>query len=130
MTQRRRPHFLFLFFPFALVVSVAIVWIGLRGKEDPAAAQVHADFARITQALAVYRADHGALPEEGDLSFLVPKYLPTLPLDPYGHPYGYASNGERPFLQSYGRDGVRGGNGPDQDHTDRDGHGALLAPGR
>jgi general secretion pathway protein G len=127
VTQRRRPHFLLVFFPLAFVGIAVIVWLGLTGKHDPGAAQAHADFARISEALAAYRADHPSLPEEGDLSFLVPKYLPAVPVDPFGNPYGYASNGDRPFLQSYGRDGVRGGNGPDQDHTTYDGH-AVLAP--
>jgi general secretion pathway protein G len=114
-----------IFLPFAfLAIGLAVV-LGVRGKADPGAAQVHADFARIDAALDAYRAEHGSLPEEGDLSFLVPKYLPALPADPWGHPYTYASDGQRPFLQALGQDGVRGGNGADQDHTLHDGHDVL-----
>jgi general secretion pathway protein G len=115
--------------PFLLLAPVLIglsVWLGLRGKTDPGVAQTHADFARITAALEAWRAEHGSIPEEGDLSFLVPKYLPEVPVNPWGYPYAYASNGQRPFLQSYGADGVRGGNGPNEDHTSHDGHSAFL----
>jgi general secretion pathway protein G len=108
-----------------LGIGVAVV-LGIRGKHDPGATQVHADFARVLTALEAYRAEHGHLPEEGDLSFLVPKYLPAVPENRWGYPYAYASDGQRPFLQDYGQDGLRGGNGPDQDHTNHDGHSVLL----
>ncbi|KFA93015.1 type II secretion system protein GspG [Archangium violaceum] len=124
-TPRRRIHPMVIFLPIAFVALGLSVWLGLRGKHDPGAAQVHADFARIIAALESYRADHGSIPDEGDLSFLVPKYLPAEPSDPWGHPYAYASDGQRPFLQSYGQDGLRGGNGPNQDHTNHDGHAAV-----
>lgn len=125
MTQRRRLHPMFLFLAISAVVLVLVVSLGLRGKADPGAAQVHADFARIVSALDAFKAEHGSLPEEGDLSFLVPKYLPAEPMDPWGRPYIYASDGQRPFLQALGQDGVRGGNGADEDHTIHDGHGVL-----
>jgi general secretion pathway protein G len=115
------------FLPIAFVLIGVVVWLGIRGKHDPAAVQVHADFARVLAALDVYRAEHGSIPEEGDLSFLVPKYLPELPQDPWGFQYAYASDGQKAFLQSYGQDGLRGGNGPNQDHTNHDGH-AVLKP--
>jgi general secretion pathway protein G len=127
VTQRRRLHPMFVFLPLALLALAVSVVLGLRGKHDPAAAQVHADFARVLEALEAYRAEHGSLPEEGGLSFLIPKYLPAEPVDPWGHPYFFTSDGQRPFLQSFGQDGERGGNGPNQDHTNHDGHG-VLAP--
>jgi general secretion pathway protein G len=116
---------MFLFLAVAAVALGLAVVLGLRGKKDPGAAQVHADFARIAAALDSYRAEHGSLPEESDLSFLVPKYLPAEPADPWGHPYVYASDGQQPFLQALGEDGVRGGNGANQDHTLHDGHDVL-----
>jgi general secretion pathway protein G len=115
------------FLPIAFGLIGLVVWLGIRGKHDPAAVQVHADFARVLAALDVYRAEHGSIPEEGDLSFLVPKYLPEMPQDPWGFQYAYASDGQKAFLQSYGQDGLRGGNGPNQDHTNHDGH-AVLKP--
>jgi general secretion pathway protein G len=125
VTQRRRLHPMFLFLPVAAVALCLAVVLGLRGKVDPGSAQVHADFARILAALEAYRAEHGSIPEEGSLVFLVPKYLPAEPADPWGHRYAYASDGQHPFLQAYGQDGLRGGNGPDQDHTNHDGHAGL-----
>jgi general secretion pathway protein G len=110
------------FLALAPILLGLAVWLGLRGKPDPGQARAHADFARISAALEVYRAEHGSIPDEGDLSFLVPKYLPEVPTDAWGHPYGYASDGQKPFLQAYGEDGLRGGNGADQDHTNHDGH--------
>ena len=127
MSQPRRPHIMAVFLPIAFVLIGLVVWLGIRGKHDPSAVQVHADFARVLAAIDGYRAEHGSLPEEGDLSFLVPKYLPEVPKDPWGHDYAYASNGQSPFLQSYGQDGRRGGNGANQDHTNHDGH-AVLKP--
>ncbi len=124
--SQRRPHIMAVFVPLALVLIGVVVWLGIRGKHDPAAVQVHADFARVLAALDVYRAEHGSIPEEGDLSFLVPKYLPELPQDPWGFQYGYASDGQKAFLQSFGQDGRRGGNGPNQDHTNHDGHAVLM----
>jgi general secretion pathway protein G len=126
VTQRRRLHPMFVLLPLAAVAILATVVFGLRGKHDPASGQIHADFARILEALEAWRAEHGSLPEEGSMSFLVPKYLPTEPMDPWGHPYVFTSDGQRPFLQSLGQDGRRGGNGPNQDHTNHDGHGALA----
>ncbi len=125
MTQPRRVHPMLIVLPIAFLAIGVVVVLGIRGKHDPAAAQVHADFERILTALEAYRTEHGSLPEEGDLSFLVPKYLPEEPMDPWGHPYLYSSNGQQPFLQDYGQDGVRGGNGPNEDHTQHDGHGVL-----
>lgn len=125
----RRFHPILPFLVLAPFIIGLVVWLGLTGKTDPGVAQTHADFARISAAIEAYRVDHGGtLPEDGDLSFLVPKYLPELPVNPWGHPYGYASNGQRPFLQSYGADGLRGGNGANEDHTTHDGHSAFLKP--
>ena len=124
----RRFHPILPFLLLAPFIIGLVVWLGLKGKTDPGVAQTHADFARITAAIEAYRVDHGSIPEEGDLSFLVPKYLPEVPVNPWGHPYSYASNGQRPFLQSHGADGLRGGNGANEDHTTHDGHSAFLKP--
>jgi len=110
------------FLALAPVLIGLAVWLGLTGKHDAGQDQAHADFARIIAALEAYRIEHGSIPEEGDLSFLVPRYFPSVPTDPWGHPYAYASDGKKPFLQSYGEDGLRGGNGSNQDHTNYDGH--------
>jgi general secretion pathway protein G len=120
---RVRPTRLLLGAAVLICGAVLTATAALRGKSDPAWAQVHADFAVLEAALARYRAAHGSLPDEGPLDFLVPDFLPAVPVDPWGRPYMYSSNGARVLLTSYGQDGVRGGFGAEQDHTSFDGHG-------
>ncbi|KKO46976.1 general secretion pathway protein GspG [Arsukibacterium ikkense] len=79
----------------------------------------------ITTALNTYRLDVGQYPATlGELRRSThPKwdgpYLPRdVPLDPWDNPYVYAvpgTNGEPFSLMSYGRDGVPGGEGEDED---------------
>jgi general secretion pathway protein G len=112
-----------------LVGLVALVaGRAFRGQHDPAEARIHADFATVMSALARYQADGKPLPEEGELDFLVPGYLPAVPVDPWGQPYHYSSNGREVFVASFGQDGLRGGHGPDEDHTNHDGHPQAPAP--
>ena len=119
---RRTSPILLLGLGLALVVVVVVTCFGTLGRHSESQARVHADFVRLHAALEAYVADGGKLPEEGDLSFLAPKYLPTPPLDPWGRPYEYLSNGERVILSSLGADGVHGGIGEDEDHASTDGH--------
>jgi general secretion pathway protein G len=113
----------------ALLGLVALVATrALRGRHDPAEARIHADFATISAALARYQADGKPLPEEAELDFLVPTYLPAVPMDPWGRPYHYSSNGREVFLATFGQEGLRGGHGPDEDHTNHDGHPQPPAP--
>jgi general secretion pathway protein G len=118
--------------PARLLLAAALLICGavftaataLRGKSDPNWEKVHADFAVLEAALAKYHAEKGTLPDEGSLDFLVPEYLPAVPVDPWGRPYLYTSgSGSRVLLMSHGQDGVRGGFGSEQDHTNYDGHG-------
>ncbi|MBF5045377.1 type II secretion system protein G [Aggregicoccus sp. 17bor-14] len=120
--SRRVPPVLVLGLVLGLLVVVGVTCFARLSRHSPSQAQVHADFARIQAALDAYRRDGHALPEEGDLSFLAPKYLPEPPLDPWGRPYEYLSNGERVILSTLGADGRHGGVGEDEDHTSTDGH--------
>lgn len=57
-------------------------------------------------ALRLYEIDHGKLPDS--LAALVPKYLPSLPADPFdgnNAPLHYISNHSPPLLYSVGPDG-------------------------
>ncbi|XXF78044.1 type II secretion system protein GspG [Myxococcaceae bacterium GXIMD 01537] len=105
-----------------LALVLTLVVRAFRGRHDPAEARIHADFATVLSALERYRADGKPLPEEAELDFLVPAYLPAVPVDPWGRPYHYSSNGKDIFLASFGEQGLRGGYGPDEDHTNHDGH--------
>ena len=126
--RRRTSPILLLGLALALVVVGVVTFFGALGRHSESQARVHADFVRLNAALEAYVADGGKLPEEGDLSFLVPKYLPTPPLDPWGRPYEYLSNGERVILSSLGANGTHGGIGEDEDHTSVDGHPAPGNP--
>ncbi len=111
-----------LLFALGLIGTVVFTFAGRR--EAPFQGRIHQDFAVLEEAQARYRADGGSLPEEGDLeALLVPKYLPSLPLDPWGRPYRFSSNGDRVFLATFGKSNDRGGNQEEQDHTNHDGHG-------
>jgi general secretion pathway protein G len=90
-----------------------------------------ADLEILAQALEGYRLDAGGYPTTAQgLDALVrapvvppqpPRwrpggYLSTLPRDPWGHDYDYASrDGARFTLRSLGGDGVPGGDGEDAD---------------
>lgn len=104
-----------------LAVSLAVVQFGR--KPGASWARIHDDVGRIDAALQKYKADHGAYPEENEtLEVLVPKYLPSLPVDPWGRPYIYENNGKKPLVITFGSDGERGGDGDEQDHHNLDGH--------
>jgi general secretion pathway protein G len=116
-----------------LAVLGALVVPNILGKVDKAritAAQT--DIKSIGTALDLYRLDNFKYPTtEQGLQALVKQpadptitnypaggYLHTLPKDPWGNVYLYASPGTdgRDYdLMSYGRDGKPGGEGPDAD---------------
>ncbi len=85
----------------------------LRGERDPLARKhTHYVAARrlLASSLAVraYCADEEGLPDS--LQQLVPKYLPTAPLDPYSHgPLAYRRQGNGYLLYSVGPDGTDDG---------------------
>jgi general secretion pathway protein G len=108
---------------FALGLVIAVLVGAFTRSRAAHSERIHQDLGVLEDALARYRADGNTLPEEADLeALLVPKYLPSLPLDPWGRPYRYTSNGETVFLATFGRSDDRGGNGEEQDHTNTDGH--------
>jgi general secretion pathway protein G len=120
---RLRPGLLLLVMAVGVGLAVTTAALSLRRTADPSWERVHADFAELNDALERYRAARGTLPDEGTLDFLVPEFLPEVPVDPWGRPYIYSHNGKQVMLITYGRDGERGGTGPEQDHTPHDGHG-------
>ncbi|WP_426755999.1 type II secretion system protein GspG [Myxococcus sp. Y35] len=119
----RRSPVLWVGFVFALGLLVAVLVGALSGSKALHADRIHQDFEVLEEALLRYRADKGTLPEEADLeALLVPAYLPSLPLDPWGRAYRYTSNGDKVFLATFGKSDDRGGSGEEQDHTNDDGH--------
>lgn len=94
-----------------------------------------AQISSLRSALDSYRLDVGHYPsnDEGLNALITPlqgdeaqswhgPYLDTgkLPVDPWGHPYLYATNGPngRPAVYSYGSDGAQGGDGTAKDIGD------------
>lgn len=64
--------------------------------------------ADVAIALELYRREHGRLP--GELSVLVPKYLPHMPQDPFnGEPLRYGVEGDGYLLYSVGENRVDDG---------------------
>jgi len=110
----------------------AIVVINVFPSGDKARiTRAKADIATIEQALELYKLSNGAFPSTSDgLNALVNApaggdpskyqkggYLKKLPLDPWNHPYLYASPGQHgeADVWTLGADGKDGGEGVDAD---------------
>ncbi len=120
-----------------LGMLATIVAPKLLGRTDEARrTKAIADMQGIEQALSLYRLDTGGYPTtEQGLEALVERpttppvparwneegYLERVPVDPWGHPYVYVSDGSRFTLKSLGADGVEGGEGR---HADLDARGS------
>ncbi len=108
-----------------------IVVRNLRGVTDRAKrTKAEADISELKQALDSYYLDNGNYPttEQGLQALVsaptsgpVPSdyetggYIEGVPLDPWGHPYVYESDGSSYTLKSYGADGQPGGTGKNAD---------------
>jgi general secretion pathway protein G len=107
-----------------------IVVQNLRSATDKAKrVKAQADISQIKSALDRYYLDAGSYPtsDQGLPALMVaptgsndPKdwggpYIERIPLDPWGHPYVYQSDGNEYLLKSYGADGVEGGEGKNAD---------------
>jgi len=117
-----------------LGLLVSIIAPNVLGRADEARVQkVFADFSAIETALRMYRLDNYDYPStEQGLRALVERptleplprnwksggYLESLPVDPWGNPYLYLSPGQNGVYDifSHGADGVRGGEGQNQDY--------------
>jgi general secretion pathway protein G len=120
---------------FILGLLVTLVAPKILGRTDEAKrTKAAADLRAIEQALHLYKLDNGNYPStDQGLKALVSKpesgiiparwnpegYLEKVPVDPWGHPYLYLSNGERYTLKSLGADGEEGGEGK---YADLDSH--------
>ncbi|MGH7962728.1 MAG: type II secretion system major pseudopilin GspG [Candidatus Binatia bacterium] len=102
--------------------------------EEARRTKAMADLRAVEQALHLYKLDNGVYPStEQGLKALVTRpesgvvparwnpdgYLEKVPLDPWGHPYLYLSNGDRYTLKSLGADSEEGGEGK---YADLDSH--------
>jgi general secretion pathway protein G len=112
---------------FILGLLATLVAPRIMGRTDDARrTKAVADMKGVEQALNLYRLDNGGYPTtEQGIDALVtrptgaplPKawnpngYLDRVPVDPWGNPYVYVSDGTRFTLRSYGADGAEGGDG-------------------
>jgi general secretion pathway protein G len=119
---------------FILGLLATLVVPKIVGRTDDARrTKALADLKGIDQALNLYRLDNGGYPTtEQGLEALVHKpetpplprqwnpngYLEKLPVDPWGNPYAFVSDGVRFTLRSFGADGVEGGEGKFADVVD------------
>jgi general secretion pathway protein G len=104
----------------------------MKRPEEARRTKAIMDIKAIETALNLYRLDNGGYPstEQGlealvtePTTGVIPKnwkeegYLDKVPKDPWGNPYAYLSPGlHKEFdLESYGADGVDGGEGKDAD---------------
>ena len=107
-----------------------IVVQNLRSATDKAKrVKAQADISQIKSALDRYYLDAGSYPtsDQGLPALMAaptsgndPKdwggpYIERMPLDPWGRPYFYQSDGNEYLLKSYGADGVEGGEGKNAD---------------
>lgn len=130
MSMRRRAGYTLLeimVVVFILGLLATIVAPRILGRTDDARrTKALADMKGVEQALNLYRLDTSGYPTtEQGLEALVHKpvrppvprtwnpsgYLEHVPLDPWGNPYIYISDGSRFTLKSYGADGTEGGEG-------------------
>ena len=107
-----------------------IVVQNLRSATDKAKrVKAEADISQLKSALDRYYLDAGSYPtSDQGLPALVAApgsgntggdwggpYIEKIPLDPWGHPYFYQSDGNEYLLKSFGADGVEGGDGKNAD---------------
>jgi general secretion pathway protein G len=107
-----------------------IVVQNLRSATDKAKrVKAEADISQLKSALDRYYLDAGSYPtSDQGLPALIAApnngnvagdwggpYIERIPLDPWGHPYFYQSDGNEYLLKSFGADGVEGGEGKNAD---------------
>ena len=98
-----------------LGVLAALVVPRIMDRPDQARIiKARQDIMAIESALNLYKLDHFVFPSSDQgLAKLVPKYLDSVPRDPWNYPYRYLNPGVHGELDvfSFGADGVQGGEG-------------------
>lgn len=120
---------------FILGLLITLVAPRILGRTDEARqTKAAADVKAIEQALSLYKLDNGFFPttEQGlealvtpPTTGLVPRrwnpegYLEKVPVDPWGTPYVFRSDGSAYVVMSFGADGAEGGEGINADIDSR-----------
>lgn len=104
----------------AVMVAPNLFNQAASARRDAARSQI----SSLTSALDAHRLDTGRYPESLDgllentsdrASWNGPYIRSDVPMDPWGNPYQYSSDGRDFELMSYGADGREGGEGDDAD---------------
>lgn len=113
------------------LVTPQIMSQGDKAKVKAAKTQIHS----LDQSVQLFKLENGRYPSDAEgLEALIPpppadlpNYDPNgyvekgrIPLDPWGNPYTYSSDGRNFTIVSLGADGRRGGNGYDADLSNWD----------
>lgn len=113
-------------FILGLLVTLVAPRVMDRG-EHARRTKAQADLKAIEQAVHLFKLDHGVYPTSADglealvrppakiKDFPADGYIPAVPIDPWGNPYAYFSDGPHFLVKSYGADGHEGGDGPGAD---------------
>jgi general secretion pathway protein G len=117
---------------FILGLLVTLVAPKIIGRTDEARrTKAMADIKGIEEALHLFKLDNGFYPSTTEgLQALVQRpanarnfspdgYLEKAPVDPWGNPYAYFSDGQEFIIKSYGGDGQEGGEGKNADIDNR-----------
>jgi general secretion pathway protein G len=117
---------------FILGLLVTLVAPKIIGRTDEARrTKALADVKGIEEALHLFKLDNGFYPTtDQGLQALVTRpsnarnyspegYLDKMPVDPWGNPYVYFSDGQDYIVKSYGADGQEGGEGKNADIDSR-----------
>ena len=120
---------------FILGLLITLVAPRILGRTDEARqTKAAADIKSIEQALSLYKLDNGGFPttEQGIQALVTPPtsgpparrwnpegYLEKVPVDPWGAPYVFRSDGNGFVIYSFGADGVEGGEGKNADIDSR-----------
>ena len=117
---------------FILGLLVTLVAPKIIGRTDEARrVKALADIKGIEEALHLFKLDNGFYPtSDQGIQALVTRpsnarnynpdgYLEKLPVDPWGNPYVYFSDGQDFIIKSYAADGQEGGEGKNADIDSR-----------
>lgn len=117
---------------FILGLLVTLVAPKIIGRTDEARrVKAMADIKGIEEAMHLFKLDNGFYPTtDQGIQALVTRpsnarnynpdgYLDKLPIDPWGNPYVYFSDGQNYIIKSYGADGQEGGEGKNADIDSR-----------
>lgn len=101
------------------VLAFALVYLTEDRTLTPMQRQARRDIRRLQTFFQQHHRIMGHFPseQEGFQPLIDSKLIPSVPLDPWGHPYQYVYDGKRGNVLSYGADGKPGGTGEDADLT-------------